>query len=221
MTIDTIITALNDWAAARNITIVATKRDLPPAELDMRALLKPSEADSAGAGLHVFIDATSNGGPDAHIGFWIPDSLKKGSWSSMADDDGEIPLYWIPEFSNEKELVAFVDRETAFFFLQHIQEATLDEWLADHGISYQVLLHPEFCGDVAFHAEALGLKEWMIVEFSDAAGYGVTLGVSGKGDAATFLSNEDGFLNFDQRVSKLSTPAKLTEWLDSTVFTKN
>jgi hypothetical protein len=220
MTLDTILTCLIDWAAARNITIIATKRDLPPAELDMRPLLTADDIASAGAGLHVFIDAASNGGSDAHIGFWIPDSLKKGSWSSMAEDDDEIPLYWIPEFSNEKELVAFVDRETSLFFLKHIHEAVLDKWMADHGFSYTVLREREFCGEAAARAEELSLEDWLIVGFNDANGYGVTLGVSGWGDAATFYANEDGFLTFDQRGEGLKTGAKLTAWVESVITAK-
>ena len=221
MTIDTIFTALNDWAAARNITIVATKRDLPPAELDMRALLNPSETDSAGAGLHVFIDAKTHGGPDAHIGFWIPYSLKKGSWSAMAEDDDEIPLRWIPEFSSEQELITIADRETAFFFLQHIQEATLDEWLADNGYSYTALHEREYCGEAAELADSLGLGEWLIVEFKDASGFDITLGVSGWGDAATFYVNEEGFLTFDRRGKGLRTRDTLVAWLESVLSTKS
>lgn len=215
MTKDTILTSITAWAASRGIQIVATERSLPPAELDMRPLLSPGEEESAGAGLHVFIDAATHGGPDAHIGFWIPDSLKKGSWSSMAEDDGEIPLRWIPEFSSEQELIAFIDRETAFFFLQHIQEAILDEWLADNGFSYNAIRDREFCGEAAARAEELSMEDWLIVGFTDSKGYGVTLGVSGWGDAATFYANEEGFLTFDQRGNGLRTREALVAWLES------
>lgn len=221
MTKDTILTALNDWAGSRGIQILASERSLPPAELDMCALLTPGEEDSAGAGLHVFIDAETHGGPDAQIGFWIPDSLKKGSWSSMGEDDDEIPLHWIPEFSSEQELISFVDRETAFFFLQHIQEAALDEWLADNGCSYTALREREFCGEAAALADSLGLGEWLIVEFKDSSGFDITLGVSGWGDAATFYANEDGFLTFDQRAKGLRTREALVAWLESVLSTKS
>lgn len=217
MTKDTILTALNDWAGSRGIQILASERSLPPAELDMRALLIPGEEDSAGAGLHVFIDSKTHGGPDAHIGFWIPDSLKKGSWSSMGEDDDEIPLHWIPEFSCEQELISFVDRETARFFLKYIQEATLDEWLADNGYSYTALRDREYCGEAAELADSLGLGEWLIVEFKDASGFDITLGVSGWGDAATFYANEDGFLTFDQRGKGLRTRDALVAWLESVI----
>jgi hypothetical protein len=220
MTTDTILTALIDWAASRNITIVATKRDLPPADLDRRPLLAPTETASTGAGLHVWIDAIVHGGPEAIIAFWIPDSLKNGSWTASAVGDDEIHLCAIPEFADEKDLLAFVDRETDRFFLQHLQEAVLDEWLSEHGYRYAVVKDPDFCGEAAFNAEALGLQDWLIVEFSDAMGFGVTIGVSGKGDAATFLSNDDGFLTFDQRGSKLMTREAIAAWLDSTVATR-
>ena len=217
MTKDTILTALIDWAGSRGIQIIATKRDLPPAELDMRPLLNASESDSAGAGLHVFIGAVTHGGPDAHIGFWIPDSLKKGSWSAMEEDDDEIPLHWIPEFPSEQGLITFIDRATARFLLKHIQEATLDEWLADNGYSYTALHEREFCGEAAELADSLGLEEWLIVEFKDADGFDITLGVSGWGDAATFYANEDGFLTFDQRGKGLRTREALVAWLESVI----
>lgn len=217
MTKDTILTALIDWAGSRGIQIVATERSLPPAELDMRPLLSPGEEDSAGSGLHLFIAALTHGGPDAHIGFWIPDSLKKGSWSAMGEDDDEIPLHWIPEFSSEQGLLAFINRETARCFLKHIQEASLDEWLADNGYSYTVLREREFCGEAAELADSLGLEEWLIVEFKDAHGFDITLGVSGWGDAATFYANEDGFLTFDQRGKELRTRDALVAWLESVI----
>ncbi|MEY2906977.1 MAG: hypothetical protein RLZZ408_1448 [Verrucomicrobiota bacterium] len=217
MTKDTIRTSITAWAGSRGIQIVANERSLPPAELDMRPLLNPDEVSSAGAGLHVFIDAEAHGGPDAHIGFWIPDSLKKGSWSSMAEDDDEIPLHWIPEFSSEQRLIAFIDRETAGFFLKHIQEATLDEWLADNGYSYTALHEREYCGEAAELADSLGLQEWLIVEFKNADGFDITLGVSGWGDAATFYANEDGFLTFDQRGKGLRTRDALVAWLESVI----
>ena len=220
MNLDSILTALIDWAGSRGIQIIATERSLPPAELDMRALLSAGEEDSAGAGLHIFIGAVTHGGPDAHIGFWIPNSLKKGSRSAMEEDDDEIPLHWIPEFSSEQGLIAFIDRATAGFLLKHIQEATLEEWLADNGYSYTALREREFCGEAAARAEELALEDWLIVECKDASGFDITLGVSGWGDAATFYANEDGFLTFDQRGKELRTRDALVAWLDSIVASK-
>jgi hypothetical protein len=135
----------------------------------------------------------------------------------MGEDDDEITLHWIPEFSSEQGLLAFIDRETARFFLKHIQEASLDEWLADNGYSYTVLREREFCGEVAELADSLGLEEWLIVEFKDAHGFDITLGVSGWGDAATFYANEDGFLTFDQRGKELRTRDALVAWLESVI----
>lgn len=219
MTIDTILTALIDWAAARNITIVATKRNFPPAELDMRHDLAVDEAGSAGAGLHVFIDAEVHGGSDDYIGYWIPDSLKKATWIVMENDEGG--LGWIPDFADEKSLVGFIDDQTASFLLNNIISPALDEWLADKGISYQVVDKKEFSGEAAEEAFNHDLLNWLFVQFQDSEGYDMTLGISGKGEAATFYADEDGFLNFDQRESKLSTAAKLNEWLASIVSTKN
>jgi hypothetical protein len=217
MNTQTILAGIIDWAGHRNITIAATERSIPPAELDMRPLLTPSETDCAGAGIHILIDAAVNGGPNAQISFWIPNSLKKGTWTPIAETDDEIPLYWIPQFSSEKEFVAFMDQEVARFFLRHIQEATLDEWLADHGYSYEVVSKPEFCGDAASLAESLDLENWLIVGFTDSNGYGVTLGVSGWGNAAIFYTNEDGFLTFDRRGEKLRNSRALVAWLESVV----
>ncbi len=221
MTIDTIRTALIDWAAARNITIIATKRDLPPAELDMRPLLTADDIASAGAGLHVFIDAASNGGSDAHIGFWIPDSLKKGSWSSMAEDDDEIPLHWIPNFNDEASLISLIDRTTDKFLLQHVYEASLDEWFADQGLAYEVVEKKEFCGDAATLADQIGIWDWLFVEFKDPAGYDITLGISGKGEAATFYADEEGFLTFELRGQGFKTGADLTAWTASVISRKS
>jgi hypothetical protein len=186
----------------------------------MRPLLDATESESAGPGLHVHIDAVTNGGPDADIGFWIPNSLKKGSWVAMHEDDDEIPLYWIPDFSDEASLIAFIDRTTDKFLLQHVYEAALDEWLADSGHSYTVVEKTEFSGDAAALAERLGLHDWLFLEFQDAGGYDITLGISGKGGAATFLADEDGFLTFDQRGEGLNTGAKLTAWVESVISSK-
>lgn len=216
MTIDTIHTAITEWADARGITITATKQALPPTFFDMSPLLTPSEEeDYTGAGLHVSIETSADSSPDSRIGFWIPDSLKKGCYISMTDGDAEISHHWIPEFSTEKELLAFIDDQTDLFFLQHIQEATLDAWLAKHGISYKVV-EADFCGDAGHYASG-DLQNWLLVEFRDAKGYDVTLGVSGKGDAATFDSNEDGFLDFDKLQSKLTTREALAGWLDTVI----
>ena len=222
MTTETILTSLIDWAGSRDIQIAAIERSQPPAFLDMRPLLNADEADSAGAGLLVSIDSGVHGGVSAQLGFWIPNSLKKGTWSSMGnEEDDEIASDWIPEFSNEKELVAFFERETSLFFLKHIQEAVLDEWLADKGFSYTVLREREFCGDAAARAEELSLADWLIVEFTNAKGYGVTLGISGWGEAATFYANEDGFLTFDQHAKGLRTSDALVEWLESNVTSRS
>ncbi|MEI7963341.1 MAG: hypothetical protein WCI42_05880 [Verrucomicrobiota bacterium] len=220
MTLDSIRTSISAWAAQRGIQIVASERSLPPAELDMRPLLDATESGSAGPGLHVHIDAVTNGGPDADIGFWIPNSLKKGSWSAMAEDHDEIPLYWIPDFSDEASLIAFIDRTTNKFFLQHVYETALDEWLADNGHSYTVVEKTEFCGDAAALAERLGLHDWLFLEFQDAGGYDITLGISGKGGAATFLADEDGFLTFDQRGDGFKTGEDLTKWVASVISSK-
>jgi len=217
MNINTILTAVIEWAESRGITIVASERSTPPAELDIRPLLQPSESNSAGAGMHIYRDAASNGGPDAQIGFWIPTSLKNGSWSPIAVIDDEIPLYSIPHFSDESELIAFMDLEAVRFFLRHIQEATLDAWLADKGYSYEVVNEPELYGDAAALAESLSLENWLIVNFTDSKGYGVTLGISGWGDAATFYANEDGFLTFDERGDRLRSRAALVAWLETVI----
>ena len=220
MTKDTILSAINDWAASRGIHITASQRSLPPAELDMRALLEATESESAGPGLHLHIDAVTKGGPDADIGFWIPNSMKKGSWSAMAEDDDEIPLYWIPDFSNEQELISFIDRETSRFFLQYIYEPALDEWLTDNGYSYEVVEKKEFYGDAAALAEQLGLHDWLFIEFKDADGYDITLGISGKGNAATFFANEEGFLTFELRGEGFKTGTELTAWVASVISEK-
>ena len=222
MTLDTILTALIDFAGSRGIQISAIERHQPPAFLDMRPLLNAEETDSAGAGLLVTIDSVVHSGESAQLGFWIPTSLKKGTWCSVGDfGDDEIASDWIPDFADEKALVGFVARTVDQFFLQYVFEPALDEYLADKGLSYEVVEKKEFCGEAAEEAFNHDLLNWLFVEFQDSEGYEITLGISGKGEAATFYADEDGFLNFDQRVSKLSTAAKLTEWLDSTVSTKN
>jgi hypothetical protein len=218
MTLDTILTAFIDFAGSRGIQIVASEQPQPPAFLDMRPLLNAEEADSAEAGLLVTIDSVVHSGESAQLGFWIPTSLKKGTWCSVGDSgDDEIASDWIPDFADEKGLIAFVARTTDNFFLQYVFEPALDEYLADKGISYEVVEKKEFCGEAAEEAFNHDLMNWLFVEFQDAGGYDITLGISGKGGAATFHANEDGFLDFDERVTKLPTGAKLTEWLESVI----
>jgi len=218
MTLDAIQTAFIDFAGSRGIQIAAIALSQPPAFLDMRPLLNADEADSAGAGLLVTIDSVVHSGESAQLGFWIPTSLKKGTWCSVGDSgDDEIATDWIPEFADEKELVGFVARTVDQFFLQYVFEPALDEWLADKGISYQVVEKKEFRGEAAGEAFNHELLNWLFVEFQDSEGYDITLGVSGKGEAATFYADEDGFLDFDERVTKLPTAAKFTDWLDSVI----
>lgn len=246
MTKDTIHTALNAWATSRDIHIQVTEQTLPPPILDMRALLSPGEEDSAGAGLHVFIDVRAvfideeDPAPKSQISFWIPNSLRKGSWNFGGEWDEESPC-WIPEFSSERELIAFIDRETAVFFVQVMMEFWLDEWLCDNGYTGRTTLSSpyasigepshdgyfsrrsselKFCGEAAAQEKELSLNDWHIVSFADAAGSVLTLGVSGWGDAATFHANEEGFLDFDQRGKGLRTRDALDAWLESVLNAK-
>jgi hypothetical protein len=222
MTKDTILTALIDWAGSRGIQIVASEQPRPPAFLDMRPLLNAEEADSAEAGLLVTIDSVVHSGESAQLGFWIPTSLKKGTWCSVGDSgDDEIASDWIPDFGEEKELMGFVARTVDKFFLQYVFEPALDEYLADKGISYVVVEKKEFCGEAAEEAFNGDLMDWLFVEFQHAGGYDITLGVSGWGDAATFYANEEGFLTFDQRGKGLRTREVLVAWLESVLGTKS
>jgi hypothetical protein len=115
MNTESIIASLIDWAASREIQIAVYHRAQPPAFLDIRPLLNANESDSAGAGILVTLEAVAHSG--AHLGFWIPSSLKKGTWNSQGEDDSEIGIGWIPEFGDEGSLIRFIDRTTDAFFL--------------------------------------------------------------------------------------------------------
>jgi hypothetical protein len=221
MTLDTIQTAFIDFAGSRGIRIVASEHSQPPAFLDLRSLLNAEDVGSAGPGLLVTIDAAVHTGEPSQLGFWIPESLHKGTWCSMGEDADEVGTDWIPEFTDEKGLIAFVARTTDKFFLQYIHGPALDGWLAGKGLAYEVVGKQEYCGAAAEFAFNGGLMDWLFIEFRDADGYDITLGISGRGEAATFLVNEDGFLDFDHRGEGFRTGADLTAWIESVATAKS
>ena len=219
MTSYTFLTAINDWASSCGITINVSKLNSPPGLLDLSHDMNAEKADSVGTGTHVLVDEALRDGTDDYIEFWIPDSLKKATFSFM--ENGEGGTGCIPEFADAERLLSFVQRETALFLLRNIHLPATDEWLYDHGMNYEVVEKKEFCGEAAFQAEKLCLQDWHFFEFQDAGGYDITLGISGLGDAATFHADEAGFLYFDQRGKGLNTCAKLTAWLESVITSKS
>jgi hypothetical protein len=93
--------------------------------------------------------------------------------------------------------------------------SVLKNWLADKGLPYEIISPEEFCG-----AAAQGdCTEWFFVEFKTPPPheYDTILGVSGDGQAATFAADDDGFLDFDERVRELKNPSELKNWLDERV----
>ena len=221
MTTESILIAFNEWAHPHHIYHSMEKQETPGALLDHRALLTPEEAAVYGPGICLTIEATAFGGEAAQLSFWIPDTLKKGTWCSIgSEDDDEVISEWIPDFSSEKEFIGFVDRATRKFLLQYIYEPALDEWFAEKSLTYKVVEKKEFCGGAAEESFNGDLMEWLFVEFKDASGYDITLGISGKGGAATFHANEDGFLDFDQRGDGFKTGEDLTKWVESVISEK-
>jgi len=221
MTTDKQLKAIISWAQNRGADFTADLLDKPPAMLDAIMLLSSEEQATSTPGLCLTIPLPEGNPIEAQLGFWITPSGKKGSWCLIAEDADEIGTEWIPGFSNVNSLISFIDRKTDKLHLHYHYKLALDEWLSDNALPYHVVDKKEFSGEAAEEAFNGDLMNWLFVEFQDAGGYDITLGISGKGEAATFYSDEEGFLTFDQRGEGFKTGSDLTAWLESSITSKS
>jgi hypothetical protein len=109
------LSAIIAWAQDRGIDYTADLLDHPPALLDGIMLLTPEEQAEQGAGLCLTITTGEDLEYPGKIGFWIPQIGRKGTRSAMLDGDDEITLDYIPDFTTEEEMIAFIDSEVCDF----------------------------------------------------------------------------------------------------------
>lgn len=213
MTIESILTAVSEWANQLDLTHTLREEQHPGAFLDLTALLTPAEREGYGPGLCLTIHTPADGPLDAKIGFWIPAKGSKGAWCAIEGDSGEIGTDWIPDFSDEKTLLGFIESKVEQFLCSSYYELLLDEWLEAKGINYSLSPHEGFCGEATQH----DLTNWAFYEFSDLEGYDLTLGISGLGEAATFSKDEEGWIDFLEYGSGLTSRELFLKWLEKTI----
>jgi hypothetical protein len=107
MTKESILTAVSEWSASKGLDHEVLLLSEPPALLDLRPLLQPSELPDDHSGVCVTIRTPEGAEYPGQIGFWLQAS-GEGAWSSMSENDDEIGTSRIPNFGNEKELVSLL-----------------------------------------------------------------------------------------------------------------
>jgi hypothetical protein len=103
------------WAGNKGIDYTADLLDVPPAFLDLRPLLTPEELASYGSGICVTIKTPLEADYPGQIGWWITPSGQKGTWCSMAEDEGEISTEWLTDFETEEQLISLLDSHAKEF----------------------------------------------------------------------------------------------------------
>ena len=208
MTTDPLLDSINSWATERGLNFTAESLPSPPPFLD---------AGIPGPGICLTIrepEPTSH--PPAQLAIWIPSSGETGSYCMMQEGDGEIETSHLPEFTNEAELTARMQALLSLFYHDFVFVPALELWLGEKGIKYAVITPKEFRGDAAVQGDC---TEWFFVEFKTQTPeeYDTILGVSGDGQAATFVADDDGFLDFDEQIRGLKTAGDLHAWLDANI----
>jgi hypothetical protein len=210
MTNQSIQASIKEWAKPLGLTYTLFKEKQPGPFLDLTPLLSAEDKAGYGPGLCLTIDTPEDNPLHAQIGFWIPAHGRKGTWCSLEDGAGEVSADWIPNFSDEKKLLGFIEGKTEKFLLQYVYDPALDECLEENGISYSISEHEGFCGEATQH----DLTNWVFFEFSDLKGFDVTLGISGLGEAATFSKDEDGWIDFFEYESGLKSKRLFLKWIE-------
>lgn len=107
MTNQSILTAVSEWAAAKGLDHQVQLLSEPPALLDLRPMLRPSELPADHSGVCLTISTPEGAEYPGQIGFWLHPSCE-GSWSAHSEGDDEIGTSRIPHFSDEVELVGIL-----------------------------------------------------------------------------------------------------------------
>lgn len=215
------MSAIERWVDPRRISHTVELLPEPPALLDMRHLLTPKQAAACAPGICLTITPPAATKSNAQLGFWITRDGKRGVVCSCAEGVEKICAESFPNFDSTSEMTDFIEERTTRFLLEHLFGPALDEWAASKGICYEECAKPssvfELGPKAGHYSSSSGFDDWLFVEVEDGDGYGVTLGISGRGEAATFTCVEDGFLEFDLRANGLKTGAELTVWLEETM----
>jgi len=104
MTLESVNTAVTEWASSKGLDHELLLLSKPPALLDLRPLMQPSELPPDHSGVCLTIRTPEGAEYPGQIGVWLHQS-GEGSWSSYSDGDDEIGTSRIPHFGNEVELV--------------------------------------------------------------------------------------------------------------------
>jgi hypothetical protein len=115
MTTSSQLSAIIEWAGNKGIDFTADFLDTPPAFLDLRLLLTSAEQASYGSGICVTLKTQPEAEYPGQIGWWITPSGKKGTWCSMAEDEGEISTEWLADFDTEEQLISLLDAQAEEF----------------------------------------------------------------------------------------------------------
>jgi len=107
MTSESILTSVSVWAASKGLDHEIQLLSEPPALLDLRPLLQPSELPPDHSGVCLTIRTQNGAEYPGQIGVWLHQS-GEGSWCSYSDGDDEIGTSRIPHFGNEVELVGIL-----------------------------------------------------------------------------------------------------------------
>jgi len=211
------LSAIERWLDSRCISHVVDLLPEPPPLLDMRRLLSPKQAAACVPGICLTVSPPVATKSNAQLGFWITRDGKRGAVCSSAEGVEEICVESFPDFDNTSEMTDFIEKRTSRFLREHLFGPALNEWAASKGIRYEECAGPssyfELGAKACHYSSSRGFDDWLFVEVEDGEGYGVTLGISGRGEAATFTCDEEGFLEFDLRANALKTGEELTVWL--------
>jgi len=223
MTAEALLDSINSWAAERGLNFTAESLPAPPPILD---------AGSPGPGVCLTIrEPEPTGQPPAQLGIWIPvassspsnlpsSSAQPISYCMMQDGDDEISTCTIENLESKIQdsgiLPPKIEALCRTFYHDFVFVPALESWFGAKEIKYAVITPKEFRGDSAAQGNC---TEWFFVEFKTPPPheYDTILGVSGDGQAATFAADDDGFLDFDERVRELKNPSELKKWLDERV----
>ena len=215
------LSAIERWVDPRRIFHTVDLLPEPPALLDMRHLLTPKQAAACVPGICLTVTPPAATKFNAQLCFWITRDGKKSAVCSFAEGDQEICAEWFPDFESTSEMTDFIEERTTRFLLEHLFGAALDEWAASKGIRCEECAKPssvfELGAKACHYSSSSGFDDWLFIEVEDGEGYGVTLGISGRGESATFTCDEEGFLEFDLRANGLKTGTELIVWIEGAI----
>ncbi|MEY2906981.1 MAG: hypothetical protein RLZZ408_1452 [Verrucomicrobiota bacterium] len=83
-----------------------------PLRKPLVSLLHAKERATYGPHILLTVEAPESVNPRSRLGFWIPSHGRRGTVYYQVDGNCEVRASWIPEFTDEKDLIAYIDSET-------------------------------------------------------------------------------------------------------------